>query len=204
LIPARQAMRSQMRSYRGYDQSDILLEGDLDEIVSQTALQALKHCEPVTGAWNTHIHMANFIYSVAWTNGDWGLPTTAAFFSEVQDPPTAPTASAAFFESGSVWTRPNMLSARDGSVLGWHFGWILNGSAGLAHKIFIHVEGFPDWAKGFRNEAALATFLETSFYANPDHYDPQIYPSKLGKTDLPQALVSHPEEFPNILRDVKW
>ena len=45
----RLAMQSEMRSATSsYDPSDILLEGDLDEIVSHLVLQALKHCAPVS------------------------------------------------------------------------------------------------------------------------------------------------------------
>eukprot|EP00435_Cladocopium_sp_Y103_P003406 s6634_g1.t1 len=64
----RKAMRSQMHSYDSYDQRDIFLEGDLDEIVSHKALKILKNCEPVTGGWNahirTHIRMGDFHYSM--------------------------------------------------------------------------------------------------------------------------------------------
>eukprot|EP00435_Cladocopium_sp_Y103_P044186 s1984_g12.t1 len=56
----RKAMRSQMHSYDSYDQRDILLEGDLDEIVSHKALKILKNCEPVTGGWNAHIRRLAF------------------------------------------------------------------------------------------------------------------------------------------------
>ena len=76
---------------------------------------------------------------------------------------------------------------------------ILNGTEGLAHKIFIHAEGFPAWAQGFADEAALAKFLDESFYADIQKYDPGVYPSKLGKEGLPQALSEHPKEFPTIL-----
>lgn len=53
----RRAMHSEMRLAKNYDPSDILLEGDLDEIVSHLVLQALKNCDPVSGAWNAHIQM---------------------------------------------------------------------------------------------------------------------------------------------------
>ena len=148
--------------------------------------------------------MASFYYSMAWNNGDWWLPTTFAFFKEIRRTQKSQQDSAApsFLEVRSVWTRPNLLSARDGSLTGWHVGWTLNGSAGLAHKIYIHVEGFPDWAKGFQNEAALAKFLDTSFYANPSKYDTRVYEARLQRKDVPQAFVIHPEKFPTIMRDV--
>ena len=83
-------MRSQMNDYKNYELKDILLEGDLDEIVSEENLKILKNCEPVTGSWSAHVHMGNFYFSLAWTDGDWMLPTTVGFFSEVPSTPPPP------------------------------------------------------------------------------------------------------------------
>jgi len=182
-----------------YDSSDILLEGDLDEIVSHSVLQALKHCAPVSGAWNAHIQMVNLYYSAGWTDGNWRQPTTVAYFSESP----LHTASSGIFLAQSLWAKPNLLSLKHGmGQSGWHFGWTLNGTEGLARKIFIHVEGFPIWARGFADEAALAKFLDEKFYADIQKYDRRVFPSKLGKETLPRALSEHPEEFPTILRGV--
>ena len=199
-------MRKQMNSYN-YELNDIRLEGDLDEVVSRKVLQALKSCEPETGAWNTKIRMANLYYNVGWTNGDgdWYLPTTAAFISEIKDIEDGRPegrGQEALLESNfsSIWTKPNLLRARDGSLTGWHFSWMLNGPAGLAHKIFVRTPGFPDWAKPYsKDEATLAKFIEDSFYADPHKYDLTIRPSNLEKDDLPRALFEHPELFPSIL-----
>ena len=79
-----------MNDYKKYDPKDILLEGDLDEIVSQKTLRILKNCEPVTGSWNAVIRMGNFYFSLAWTNGEWSGPTTAGFFSDRLSPPSVP------------------------------------------------------------------------------------------------------------------
>ena len=49
-------MRHAMHSYRDYDAKDILLEGDLDEIVSHKVLQALKICQPATGLECNSLH----------------------------------------------------------------------------------------------------------------------------------------------------
>ena len=58
-----------MNSFRGYNKDDILLEGDLDEILSHKLLQALKTCKPMNNIWRAHVRMADLIYSVAWTTG---------------------------------------------------------------------------------------------------------------------------------------
>eukprot|EP00434_Breviolum_minutum_P024653 symbB.v1.2.021772.t1/scaffold1821.1/size219240/11 len=202
----RLAMQSEMRetATSSYDPSDILLEGDLDEIPNHLVLQALKHCAPVSGVWNAHIQMANLYYSAGWTNGNLQLSTTAAYFSEspLQDSAGTGT-SASMFLAQSIWTKPNLLSLKHGmGQSGWHFSWTLNGTQGLARKIFIHVEGFPTWARGFADEAALAKFLDESFYADIQKYDRRVFPSRLGKDTLPRALSEHPEEFPTILRGV--
>ena len=164
----------------------------------------MKSCEPVTGPWNAAIRMGNFYYSMAWTSGDWNNPTSVVFFNEVKD---AHSGSFLMKKHQEIWVRPNRLRARDGSPTGWHVSWTLNGSAGLAHKIFIRestlrTEPLPDWAKGYSTEAALAKFLDESFYGCPAHYDRNIYPSKLGLKDLPSALVDYPEKFPSILRNM--
>ena len=203
----RLAMQSEMRSATSsYDPSDILLEGDLDEIVSHLVLQALKHCAPVSGVWNAHIQMANLYYSAGWTNGNLQFSTTAAYFSESPLQNTTGgtgTSKASMFLAQSIWTKPNLLSLKHGlGQSGWHFSWTLNGTQGLARKIFIHVEGFPTWARGFADEAALAKFLDESFYADIQKYDRRVFPSRLGKETLPRALSEHPEEFPTILRGV--
>lgn len=201
----RLAMQSEMRSATNYDPSDILLEGDLDEIVSHLVLQALKHCAPVSGVWNAHIQMANLYYSAGWTNGNLQLSTTAAYFSEspLQNTAGGTGTSASIFLAQSVWAKPNLLSLKHGmGQSGWHFSWTLNGTQGLARKVFIHVEGFPTWARGFADEAALARFLDESFYADIQKYDRRVFPSRLGKETLPRALSEHPEEFPTILRGV--
>ncbi|CAK8990532.1 unnamed protein product [Durusdinium trenchii] len=202
----RLSMDSEMKS-TPRDPADVLLEGDLDEIVHHRTLQVLRNCEPASGAWNTRIRMGNFYYTIGWTTGDWEHPTTASFFSE--DHPakwsTSFTSStsgmSSFAEAKAIWDRPNLLSSRDGPT-GWHLGWILNGAEGLARKIFLLVEGRPVWARDYKDEAALAKFLKSSFYANPQSYDYKIYPSQVHKDDVPQALLEHPEEFPTILRGV--
>eukprot|EP00435_Cladocopium_sp_Y103_P016387 s2931_g4.t1 len=196
----RQALRSQMNSYRDYDQNDMLLEGDLDEIVSHKVLQALKTCKPVGGVWKANVRMTDLAYSVAWlrTPGQLAFPTTIGFVSE-----GGALAGSLAGDNGFLhWEHE--LSAVDGSHIAWHFSFMLNGPAALAHKIFIRVEGRPNFAKEFRTEADLAAFLENNFYADPSRHDPELVPSKLGKKDLPQALAQHPEKFPSILRDVKW
>ena len=194
-------MRSQMNDYKDYDPKDILLEGDLDEIVSYKILKVLKHCEPVAGRWNTGIHMGNFMFSLAWTTGEWGGCTTAGFFSEGPAEFMYPTATLS--SSESYVKRPHKLGARDGRLLGWHVSWTLNGSKGLAHKIFIHVEGRSKWAE-YPDEASLEKFLDGGFYTKVNSYEPTIHPSELSKEDVPQALIQHPEKFPNILRGIKW
>eukprot|EP00435_Cladocopium_sp_Y103_P048388 s963_g14.t1 len=207
----RQQMRSQMKDYHP---KDILLEGDLDEIVSDKTLKILKNCEPVAGSWNTRIRMGNFYFSLAWITGDWTGPTTAGFFSDGPSPTAVPTllesdANASHYpnmptlKSQDIWQRPNMLTRRDGRFPGWHVSWTLNGSAGLAHKFFIHWEGMPDWAK-FPDEASLTKFLDSGFYENANSYEHGIHPSRLSKEDMPQAVIRHPEKFPTILRGVKF
>ena len=213
----RQQMRSQMNDYKNYDLKDILLEGDLDEIVSEKKLKILKNCEPVTGSWSAHVHMGNFYFSLAWTDGDWMLPTTVGFFIEVPSTPPPPRLLESdanpshdatlvhIPKSQSIWSKPNALSRRDGRLHAWHCAWTLNGPAGLAHKIFIRIAGIPWWAKNCcSDEATLAKFIGSGFYDKVSSYDPNIHPSKLSKEDLPPALLRHPEKFPNILRGVNW
>jgi len=133
------------------------------------------------------------------------LSTTAAYFSEspLQNTAGGTGTSASIFLAQSIWAKPNLLSLKHGmGQSGWHFSWTLNGTQGLARKVFIHVEGFPTWARGFADEAALAKFLDESFYADIQKYDRRVFPSRLGKETLPRALSEHPEEFPTILRGV--
>jgi len=195
----RQALRAQVNSFRGYNKDDILLEGDLDEILSHKLLQALKTCKPMNNIWRAHVRMADLIYSVAWTTGNVSFGTTFGFFNE-----GGALAGAGFVRDEGFLHWDHELSAVDGSHVAWHFSFMLNGPAALAHKIFIRTESRPDFAKDFRTEDDLATFIASSFYADPSHHDHSIFPSKLGKKDLPQALVQHPEKFPSILRNVKW
>mmetsp|Transcript_99923 Transcript_99923/g.213966 ORF Transcript_99923/g.213966 Transcript_99923/m.213966 type:complete len:371 (+) Transcript_99923:40-1152(+) len=204
----RNSMHEDMNMPEGYNPKDILLEGDLDEIVSSHALKALRHCEPGSGAWNTDIQMDLYYYSMAWTKGKWKISTAAVFVQELS--------SRSFLEAnekdslmssqvsahGQIWSRPNVLGLKDGNPSGWHVGWTLDGAAGLAHKIFIHVEGRPTWAQGYTDEASLAKFLETSFLPDPHRYDLEIWPSSLTEEDVPRALLEHPEKFPNIMRGV--
>lgn len=44
--------RNMISQIRDYDPRDILLEGDLDEIVSHKTLKILKNCEPSSGSWS--------------------------------------------------------------------------------------------------------------------------------------------------------
>ena len=82
----------------------------------------------------------------------------------------------------------SLINAVDGRHVAWHISFMLNGSAALAHKLFIRVEGLPAYAKRFHAETDLATFIENTFYANPSPHDPELHPSNVGKNDLPQAL----------------
>ena len=146
--------------------------------------------------------MPNFAYSLAWMNPrDWAVPTVTGFFREgLADIGFQPTAL-----SKNFLKRSNRLSARDGSSPGWHVSWILNGSAGLAHKFCNRIEGIPSWAN-CSDQTAMAKYLETEILAKlKSHHSHQgLIPSKIAKKDAPQALFLHPEKFPNILRDVEW
>lgn len=195
----RQALRARVNSYSDYSKDDILLEGDLDEILSHKLLQALKTCKPINNVWRAHVRMADLVYSVAWTTGNVSFGTTFGFFSEGG---ALALLSSERTDGFLHWDHD--LSAVDGSHVAWHFSFMLNGPTALAHKIFIRTESRPDFAKEFRSEDDLATFIASSFYADPSHHDHSIFPSKLGKKDLPQALVQHPEKFPGILRNVQW
>eukprot|EP00747_Dinoflagellata_sp_TGD_P166914 gnl/TRDRNA2_/TRDRNA2_190466_c0_seq1.p1 gnl/TRDRNA2_/TRDRNA2_190466_c0~~gnl/TRDRNA2_/TRDRNA2_190466_c0_seq1.p1 ORF type:complete len:411 (-),score=45.77 gnl/TRDRNA2_/TRDRNA2_190466_c0_seq1:135-1367(-) len=209
----RKAMHDEMHAFQQYDPKDVILEGDLDEIVSKRTLKALRHCTPNTGDWNTGIRMGNYYFSMAWTSGDWGSPTAAVFKSELgsglgQNSTAADKDSTSLLEAatgaGQIWARANLLRMRDNSPSGWHFAWTLDGPAGIAHKIFIHTEGKPDWAQAYSDESSLAKFLEASVLPNPGLFQSSLRPSLLSEDDVPQALVEHPEKFPNILRGVHF
>ena len=172
---------------------------DLDEIVSHKVLRALKRCQPAGGVWKTRVLMKDLSYSVAWSRGSGksDYPTTIGFVSEGGAVKNNLAGNQGFVH----WD--NELSAMDGSHVVWHFSFMLNGSAALAHKFFIRVERHPAYAKRFHTEADLATSIENTFYANPSLHDPELHPSSVGKNDLPQALSEHPEKFPSMLHDVK-
>eukprot|EP00435_Cladocopium_sp_Y103_P011990 s2931_g3.t1 len=170
----RQALRSKVNSHRDCEKNEVILEGDLDEIVSHKLLQAIKTCKPINSIWRAYVRMADLVYSVAWTTGNVSHPTTFGFCSE-----GGALTGISFAEDQGFLHWDHELSAMDGSHIAWHFSFMLNGPAALAHKIFIRTESRPDFAKEFRTEDELATFIKSSLYADPSHHDPSIFPSKL-------------------------
>ena len=147
--------------------------------------------------------MHNCAFSLAWMNrADWAVPTVTGVFS-VRGLQILGF-NLLHFQKNFL-KRSNRLSARDGSSSGWHVSWILNGSAGLAHKFCNRIEGIPSWAN-CSDQTAMAKYLETEILAKlKSHHSHQgLIPSKIAKKDAPQALFLHPEKFPNILRDVEW
>ena len=155
-------------------------------------------CKPAGGVWKARVRMKDLSYSVAWSrlSGYSDYPTTMGFVGE-----GGAVKNNLGSQQGFVhWD--NELSAVDGSHVAWHFSFMLNGSAALAHKLFIRVEGKPPYAQRFQTEADLAAFIESDFYADPSRHDPELHPSHVGKKDLPQALSEHPEKFPSILHNV--
>jgi hypothetical protein len=53
----------------------VLIEADLDEILSRPVLKALRFCVPEKiGYWDAHVDMNTYKYSMAWTSGKWVWP----------------------------------------------------------------------------------------------------------------------------------
>ncbi|CAE7505917.1 unnamed protein product [Symbiodinium sp. CCMP2456] len=200
-------MNKQMQVDNSYDPEDVILYGDLDEIVGQDALRTLKHCRPAGGMWNARVNMTSYWYGLAWNNGHWKPSTPVVFFRQVlegnlffnKDKPLV--GPAALLDMSSVHKPPNLLRARDQRPIGWHVTWSLDGAAGVAHKNFLSAGGVRPWFSQFHDEDSLRHFVETEFYADPSKYQHDIHRSQLRKKDVPQVLVEHPELFPNILRD---
>eukprot|EP00438_Fugacium_kawagutii_P017843 Skav201732 [mRNA] locus=scaffold311:718464:720855:- [translate_table: standard] len=201
----RNVVKKQMNNYRDYRPDDVLLEGDLDEIVSRKALKTLKHCKPEGGAWNLRINMTSFHYSLAYMLAQFKVATTAAFFREEKQ--EAPDQSVSFLRlqqlrSSAVFWKPFELSIKD-QLAGWHLGLMFNGSMGLARKWQTTPEYEPGWMRRMA-PADLADWIERVMYADPVKNDRSktIHFVKLQKKDLPQAVIEHPEQFPTILKNV--
>jgi len=95
---------------------------------------------------------------------------------------------------------------KDKRPAGWHISWTLDGAEGIANKILNgHIEGYPDWAKPYINDAdatnpeALVAFLRDDFLIHPDKWDHRIYRVKLGQHDLPMAIVEDRGSFKDLL-----
>ena len=131
--------RSEMRSATNYDPSDILLEGDLDEIVSHLVLQALKHCAPVSGVWkrtysNGKLHTIAQAGPMVISNCQPPrLTLVRVLYKTLLEELELPLP---VFLAQSIWAKPNLLSLKHGmGQSGWHFSWTLNGTQGLARKV---------------------------------------------------------------------
>jgi len=181
----------------------VLLEGDLDEIVSRTVLKSLKHCIPVKPKrWMAGIQMDTFKYNMGWSAGSWWQGTIAhdieAFPKE--DPHS-------LLEAGKqqkyVIQVSNFVHVANGSPAGWHLGWMLDGADGIAHKIMTGIiEGKPSWARSRgRNEKELAAWLSKDFLPDPTAYDSGLKESELGLRDLPECAVEDPYKYKELLGD---
>jgi len=199
--------------------SGVLIEGDLDEILSRDILRALRSCEPEDGrGWNANVEMGNYYYNLGWTAGLWGGPLLVRNFGppETQhhgsflqrspltaDHGTANGAQQTYFPHKVV---PNSIVMKDKRLAGWHISWTLDGAEGIANKILNgHIEGYPDWAKPYINDAdatnpeALVAFLRDDFLMHPDNYDHSIHRVKLENHDLPKAIVDDRDSFKDLL-----
>lgn len=198
-------MNKQMQVDKNYDPEDVILYGDLDEIVSQDALRTLKHCRPAGGTWNARVNMTSYWYGLAWNTGHWQHSTPVFFFRQLWEGNLFfrknLVGPAVLLDMSSTYNPPNLLRARDQRPIGWHVTWSLDGAAGVAHKNFLSAGGVRPWFSQFHDEDSLRHFLETEFYANPSKYQHHIQRSRLRKKDVPQVLIEHPELFPNVLRD---
>lgn len=209
----RRHMVNELLSHSDYGPDDIFLEGDLDEICSRRILDILRHCEPMTGSWNAGIEMGFYVYSLAWRNGMWPFSSVITSIDQLR---AEANATGDFRRLSSVslldlrhttsnWrTRPYTLRLKHSATTGWHVSFAMDGSKGMAHKVFNRIEGRPDWAAPYKTEAELARFLEDEFLLDPRKYDRTV-----GRTvdfqhqDLPLAVLEHPEAFPAILRGVQ-
>eukprot|EP00438_Fugacium_kawagutii_P018052 Skav215133 [mRNA] locus=scaffold1164:111471:112937:- [translate_table: standard] len=205
----RDVMKKQMHDYRDYLPDDVLLEGDLDEIISRKALKTLKHCKPEGGVWNLRINMTSFHYSLAYMLAQFKVATTASFFREQKQTDQnghEANETASFLRhrlrGSTVFWRPLELSVK-GRLTGWHLGMMFNGSMGLARKLQTTPEHEPESIRR-KNTTALVDWIERELYADPVKHDnsKKIHFVKLQKKDLPNALIKHPEQFPTILRNV--
>eukprot|EP00438_Fugacium_kawagutii_P021248 Skav207769 [mRNA] locus=scaffold2087:154155:154964:- [translate_table: standard] len=202
----RDVMKKQMHDYRDYRPNDVLLEGDLDEIISRKALKTLKHCKPEGGVWNLHINMTSFHYSLAYMLAQFKMATIASFFHEKKQE-QRPRMSFLSLRSkevrnSAVFQQPLELSLKD-QLTGWHLGMTFNGSMGLAHKLQTTPEKEPEWIRR-KDPAELASWIQKVVSSDPVKHDQskKIHFVKLEKKDLPAAVIEHPEQFPTILRNV--
>lgn len=195
-------MKKQLHDYRDYRPDDVLLEGDLDEIISRKALKTLKHCKPEGGAWNLRINMTSFHYSLAYMLAQFKVATTAVFFREEAVDQRVSFLQSHQLRSSAVFWRPLELSVKD-QMTGWHLGLMFNGSMGLVRKWQTTPEHEPEWIRR-KDPADLADWIERVLYADPVNHDNSktIHFVKLEKKDLPKAVIEHPEQFPTILRNV--
>eukprot|EP00438_Fugacium_kawagutii_P018053 Skav215134 [mRNA] locus=scaffold1164:113612:114244:- [translate_table: standard] len=205
-----------MHDYRDYLPDDVLLEGDLDEIISRKALKTLKHCKPEGGVWNLHVNMTSFHYSLAYMLAQFKMATTASFLHEKKQNDQnghEANATASFLghrlRGSTVFWQPLELSVK-GRLTGWHLGMMFNGSMGLARKLQTTPEHEtpeqePESIRR-KNITDLVDWIERVLYADPVKHDNskgrKIHFVKLEKKDLPKAVMEHPEQFPTILRNV--
>lgn len=193
---------------------DVLLEGDLDEIVSRPVLRALRNCLPQGfAAWDAQIEMENYKYNMGWTTGHWKWPPVAHDFKihlptlvqeddSVADKRGLRARHAGSDISSYVIRRPHGIHVKGGLPAGWHFSMMLDGPSGIAYKILdTGITGPPWWASG-KSKPALEQFLKDTFLPYPRKYDSSVHRSDLKAKDIPEAMVEAPSEFKLLMGDV--
>jgi len=193
----------------------VLLEGELDEIVSRTVLKSFKYCEPVTAqGWKGGIQMDAFMYNMGWTNGPWPIP---CFLRDIGSLAKEKAERLAKEKAGNlaeqkansileedmkyIFKLSDFVTLANGNPAGWHVAWALDGPEGIANKILHgHVEGIPPWAKAHAaSQEELATFIRTVFLHNPAKYDTSVKASNLQVKDLPECVVEDPYKYKGLL-----
>lgn len=200
----------------------VLLEGDLDEIVSRPVLRALRSCVPKgTKKWDAHVEMNTWKYNFAWTTGRWiwppivselseagmsmnassegGIPWLQAFSqlrANESSNGTSMNAAVASASSQYVIQKPNAIRLTSGRPAGWHLSWFLDGPEGIAYKYnhcFYPESSLPHYIAS--NKGHLAEYLRDDFLKQPNRYD-DVKPAKKEPMDrFPEAFSEHPEKF---------
>jgi len=185
----------------------VMLEGDLDEIISRPVLRAFRHCEPSGSNLDAKVTMDVFYYSLDWYRGDWALPTIA------HDIPSSSSHVALSRDHGDserefqkeenrskyIFDRPDRVVGLGGRA-GWHMSWML-GPEGLANKLLRgRIEATPDWALPYiHDKDALVDFLRHRFLPNPQPYDHGLQRTHLTINDIPQAMREDPHKYKDLL-----